>query len=54
MPGGARKTRRSNGWAGLTNKHDGGMSQIKEDVLLAPLRGDARFATIVRKLRLPE
>jgi hypothetical protein len=30
------------------------LSQIKEDVLLAPLRGDACFATIVRKLQLPE
>jgi hypothetical protein len=30
------------------------MSQIKQDVLLASLRDDARFAAIVRKLQLPE
>lgn len=34
-------------------QRDGGLSWIKADVLLSPLRGDARFATIVRKMQLP-
>jgi TolB-like protein len=35
-------------------QRDGGLAQIKEDLLLASLRDDPRFAAIVRKLQLPE
>jgi TolB-like protein len=35
-------------------QRDGGMAQIKEDPTLASLHDDARFAALVRKLKLPE
>jgi TolB-like protein len=34
-------------------QHDGGLSGIKEDPVLASLRDDARFTAIVHKLQLP-
>jgi TolB-like protein/Tfp pilus assembly protein PilF len=42
-------------WLDSAYQHrDGGMSQIKEDPLLASLHDDARFAAMLRKLQLPE
>jgi TolB-like protein/Tfp pilus assembly protein PilF len=35
-------------------QRDGGMAQIKTDLLLASVRDDARFAALLRKLQLPE
>ena len=35
-------------------QRDGGLSQIKCDALLASLHGDARFAAMLRKMKLPE
>jgi hypothetical protein len=35
-------------------QRDGGVSQIKGDVLLASVSGDARIAAIVGKMQLPE
>jgi TolB-like protein/DNA-binding winged helix-turn-helix (wHTH) protein/Tfp pilus assembly protein PilF len=35
-------------------QHDGGLSDIKNDLLLAPLHGDPRFAAMLMKMRLPK
>jgi hypothetical protein len=35
-------------------QRDGALSEIKVSVLLASLRGDARFAAMLRKMQLPE
>jgi TolB-like protein len=35
-------------------QRDGGMAQFKQDLTLASLRDDARFAAMMRKLKLPE
>jgi len=35
-------------------QHDGGLAQFKQDLTLASLREDARFAAMLRKLNLPE
>ena len=35
-------------------QHDGGLSDIKNDLLLAPLHGDPRFAAMLTKMRLPK
>ena len=35
-------------------QHDGGLSTIKYDPFLKPLRGDPRYAAMLRKLGLPE
>jgi tetratricopeptide (TPR) repeat protein len=35
-------------------QRDGGMAQIKSDLMLASLHDDPRFAALVRKLKLPE
>jgi hypothetical protein len=34
-------------------QRDGGLATIKYDPLLASLRGDARFAALLRKMKLP-
>jgi hypothetical protein len=34
--------------------HDGGMAQIKDDIALGSLHADARFAQMLRKLKLPD
>jgi serine/threonine-protein kinase len=34
-------------------QHDGGMSELKGDVLLESLHGDVRFTAMLRKLKLP-
>jgi tetratricopeptide (TPR) repeat protein len=36
------------------HQRDGALSEIKVNVLLASLRGDARFAAMLRKMQLPE
>jgi hypothetical protein len=36
------------------NQRDGGLSEIKVDVLLSSLHGDPRFAAMLRKMHLPE
>jgi tetratricopeptide (TPR) repeat protein len=35
-------------------QHDGALSEVKVNVLLASLRGDSRFAALLRKMQLPE
>jgi len=35
-------------------QRDGGLCDIKDDLLLASLRDDARFGAILRKMQLPE
>jgi hypothetical protein len=34
-------------------QHDGGLLYLKRDRLLVPLRGDSRFADLLRRLNLP-
>jgi hypothetical protein len=35
-------------------QRDGGLSEVKVDVLLASLHGDPRFKALLRKMHLPE
>jgi hypothetical protein len=36
------------------NQHDGGLMLIKTDLLLKSLRGDLRYAQMLKRLNLPD
>jgi TolB-like protein/Tfp pilus assembly protein PilF len=48
------ETNRAFDWLGrAAESHDGGLSYLKYDPLLRGLRGDARYASLLRKMNLP-
>jgi len=53
----ARRGEKDNAFAWLERafqQRDGGLCDIKDDVLLTSLRGDDRFGAMLRKMQLPE
>jgi hypothetical protein len=54
LRGAARKDRAFEWLERAYSQRDGGLSDIKTDALLKPVRADPRFNALLHKMQLPE